>query len=241
MKRTLPTALFLLSLLAACVAAAQPLRVLCIGDSITQGGKQDRAEYTYRLALQRLLLAEGIDFNFLGSRQQGLQPEATWPDVAPGVPFDPDHEGYYGAKTARVAQLFLPALNDYPEAPDVVLIHLGTNDQSTEDPEHDVAMPLEQMVAALRYRNPQVAILLGHLNFNDSEGANAIRPVVEELAERLDSPTSPVRTVHHYRGWHERPRQPASDTFDWAHPNPKGQAKMAVRWLEALRPLLASD
>ena len=33
--------------------------ILCVGDSITQGGKTDREEWTYRLPLQRLLQTSG--------------------------------------------------------------------------------------------------------------------------------------------------------------------------------------
>ena len=59
------------------------------------------------------------------------------------------------------------------------------------------------------------------------------------MAQRLNSPASPVVTVHHYQGWKENPEEAGTDTFDWAHPNPQGQRKMAQAWLAALKPLLA--
>jgi len=34
------------------------------------------------------------------------------------------------------------------------------------------------------------------------------------------------------------PDKPQSDTFDWAHPNPQGQMKMAKAWFNALTPFL---
>ena len=86
----------------------------------------------------------------------------------------------------------------------------------------------------------RVVVLLGHLNFNDSRGANSIRPLVESLARELDTPESPVHTVAHYQGWQEHPGQPDSDTFDWAHPNPQGQEKMASRWFLAMSPFCES-
>jgi lysophospholipase L1-like esterase len=219
--------------------APPAVRILVVGDSITQGGKRNREEYTYRLPLQRLLQARGVAFDFLGTRSAGLHEDATWPEIAPGVPFDPDHAGYYGRKTAYVCGQVMAALPSMPVVPNVVLVHLGTNDQNSADPAAEVAAPLRELVVALRARNPRVAVLLGHLNFNDSKGANAIRPLVEALASELDTPESPVLTVHHYRGWNEKPRQPASDTFDWAHPNPVGQEKMAHAWLEAMGPALS--
>jgi lysophospholipase L1-like esterase len=36
----------------------------------------------------------------------------------------------------------------------------------------------------------------------------------------------------------EDPKREGADTFDWAHPNPQGQKKMADRWYEAMKPFL---
>jgi len=219
-------------------AETGPLRILCVGDSITQGGKAGREEHTYRLPLQRKLHAAGIPFRFLGSRTGGDDAGASWPGIAPGIPFDPRHEGYYGQKTETVTRLAREAWIPGSPAPDIVLIHLGTNDQEAADHAADVGEPLRGFIAFLRSLNPRVIVLLGHLNFNDSPGASAIRPLVESLASELDSPLSPVRTVPHHEGWQEHPDHPEPDTFDWAHPNPQGQEKMAVKWLAAMAPFL---
>ena len=47
-----------------------------------------------------------------------------------------------------------------------------------------------------------------------------------------------MRTVAHYEGWVENSDLPGADTFDWAHPNPQGQRKMAEKWIEAMRPFV---
>ncbi len=231
MKRLLVLAFFFI----ASLNAAEPLRILCIGDSITQGGKKDRDEWTYRLPLQEILREAGVSFDFIGSRQQGLQAEAKWPAVK-GQSFDPDHEGYYGAKTASVRdklKLTLPAL----AVPDIALIHLGTNDQKSDDHVATIVKPLEDIVAMLRAKNPKVRVFIGHLSFNGG-AALEIRPLVEDMAHRLSTADSPVLTVHHYRDWKENPKTEGSDTFDWAHPNPQGQRKMAAAWFAAMKPLL---
>lgn len=212
--------------------AAEPLRIVCIGDSITQGGKKDRAEWTYRLPLQAMLIEARVTFDFVGSRQQGLQPEAKWPEVN-GRAFDPDHEGYYGAKAASVRDKLKVTLPTFA-APDLALIHLGTNDQKAEDHVAAVVQPLEEIVALLRARNPQIRVLVGHLNF-DGGAALKIRPLVESLARKLSTVASPVSTVHPYRDWHADPKAAASDTFDWAHPNPQGQHKLAAAWFAAMQ------
>jgi lysophospholipase L1-like esterase len=212
-------------------AQKEPIRILCVGDSITQGGKRDRQEYTYRYPLFQMLKDARIHFDFIGTQSQGLQPDARWPNYR-DMPFDPDHEGYYGAKTATVRNHLLSNLPKLPP-PDYALVHLGTNDLRSDDYVATVQKPLSQIIEMLRDRNPNVTILLGHLNFNGGPAETKLRPLVEDLT-KLSTPKSKVITVHHYQGWIEHPNTPGTDTFDWAHPNPQGQLKMAANWFRAL-------
>ena len=164
-----------------------PVRILALGDSITQGGKRHVKEYTYRLPLQMILQQEGIDYDFVGSRQAGLHEDATWPDLAEGVPFDPDHEGYYGNTTYNATTKAMKAYDSYGTPPDIVLVHLGTNDQKHGDFQKNVGEPLREFIDFIRDKNPEVVVLLGHLNFNDSEAADEIREIVEAVAAELDT------------------------------------------------------
>lgn len=213
------------------IIAPPPLRILPLGDSITQGGRADRQEYTYRLPLQRMLRDAGVPFEFVGSMSGGLQADATWPQ-----PFDPRHEGHYGWKTAAVRDALTGWTDKWAAPPDVALIHLGTNDQGS-DAATTIVAPLREIIALLRKKNPRVVVLLGHLNFNGG-AALQIRPAVTAMARAVSTPESPVRTVDHFEGWTEDPAKPNTDTFDWAHPNPQGQEKMARRWFTAMRPYL---
>jgi len=201
---------------------AEPLRILCIGDSITQGGNTARPmELTYRLPLQAMLRTAGVPFDFIGTRHRGLDPDARWP-----AGFDDDHEGYYGMRTAVVrdrVERALPAL----APPDVALVHLGTNDM---DRPGAVARPLADIVAELRERNPRVVVLVGHVTLTGWR-AMMMRWRVTQLTGLLDTPQSPVIAVNHHRGWRQD-----SDTFDGVHPNPWGQHKMAEAWFNAMRP-----
>lgn len=224
-------------MLAVC-AVAEPIRIMPIGDSITQGGKTSREEYTYRWPLFCKLVDENVDFDFVGSRKFGLQKAAKWPEEYKGHKFDPDHEGYYGIKTADALKALQTAQTNWVAAPDLALIHLGTNDQKAEDHKVAVQDPLREIILLLRKQNPNVVILLGHLNFNYGVAPQKIRPLVEELAKEMNTEKSPVITVAHYKGWKERPTLEDTDTFDWAHPNAKGQKKMADAWYEAMKPYL---
>ena len=220
------------TLLASDPDSSDKIRIICIGDSITQGGKRDREEYTYRYPLFQMLTDAGVPFDFIGTRDQGLHADAKWPDYE-NHSFDADHEGYYGAKTAKVRDKLKDNLGELPP-PDIALIHLGTNDQRSDDHRATILEPLKEIVALLREQNPEVTVLIGHLNFNGG-AALKIRPMVEEITE-LSTDESRVATVNHFEDWSELPSAPDTDTFDWAHPNPQGQRKMAEKWFAAMRP-----
>jgi lysophospholipase L1-like esterase len=216
------------------VAEQRVYHILPLGDSITQGGRLPE-EYTYRWPLHQLLVDAGVRHEFVGSMTAGLVGEFKFPEEYKGQKFDPHHEGHYGWKTAAVRDHLAEWSKSWTHAPDIALIHLGTNDQGSKDFKADIIEPLTDIVRMLREKNPRVVVLLGHLNFNGG-AALEIRKEVEELARTLSTPDSPVATVHHYASWSEAPNGPHSDTFDWAHPNPAGQQKMAQAWYNALRP-----
>jgi lysophospholipase L1-like esterase len=58
------------------------------------------------------------------------------------------------------------------------------------------------------------------------------------MVDRLNAPDSPVVAVKHFEDWVADPRRAESDTYDWIHPNPRGQSRMALAWFAALRPYL---
>ena len=229
-------ALCLLAAVTSCTAGDK-VNILCLGDSITQGGKRDREEYTYRWPLFCMLVDAGVKFDFIGSLDKGLHEEARWPAEYKGVPFDPDHEGVYGIKTARALERLPEAIKKWDAAPDIALIHLGTNDKGTGTNKE----PLRKIIELLREQNPEMVIILGHLNFNDSPGAFRIDAEISELKKEMSTDQSPILIAHHYQNWQENPKAPDADTFDWAHPNPQGQRKMAERWFEAMKPWLKTD
>lgn len=217
-------------------ATPKTINVLPIGDSITQGGRADRPEYTYRYPLYFMLRDAGFRVDFIGSMRTGLQPEAVWPDKR-GVPFDLDHEAHYGWTSAQVRDRLRDVLASYPAPADIALIQLGSNDIHAPSYEKASIEPIKDIVGMLRERNPRVIVLIGHLLEHDRL-SRATRPLVERMANEITTPMSPVVTVRLYENWWERPSWPWTDTFDWAHPNPKGQQKMADKWFAAMLPYL---
>jgi lysophospholipase L1-like esterase len=230
------------------VVNADTVHILPLGDSITQGGRKDRKEYSFRYPLFYLLKDAKYDFDFVGSLTTGLNPEFTWPDKG-GIPFDPHHEGHYGVPTEWLRDRLREFMKSWSAAPDIVIINSSGNDMGakyfhkdgtpTENFDKDVVQPYRDMIAMLREKNPHVVVLIGKLQWKGGP-AGKINSEMELLARTLGTGDSPIAAVDDFKGWGVAPdggEEP--DTFDGAHPNEKGQAKLAANWFEALKPYLA--
>jgi len=183
------------------------------------------------------LVDEGTEVDFVGSQDSvfgGRNPE--WPDRH-GHAFDRDHEGHWGWNTEQVlAADALPRwLQGY--TPDLVLLHLGTNDAADGDSPRAIAERLARIVELLRAKNPRVRIALAKLIplAGDSGGAiAALNREIGSLGERLATKESPVVVVDQNSGF-----DPATDSYDGIHPNAAGEEKMAARWLEGIHRALS--
>jgi lysophospholipase L1-like esterase len=120
----------------------------------------------------------------------------------------------------------------------VVLLQLGTNDVLRGQSLDGTADELAGIVAALRSVNPRVTVLLARLTPVDrpeNERIARFNERIPGLVARLSTPASPVLEVDQFTSI-----DPATDTADGLHPNAAGEARMAQRWLESLRPVLAA-
>jgi lysophospholipase L1-like esterase len=198
----------------------RPVRIMPLGDSITEGTSGDA---TWRYWLQKSLEANGCVVDFVGSRRGVRYGQARFSD------FDPDHEGHWGWTTAQVkAEIDRWASDAKPE---IVLLHLGTNDLGS-DPERTSA-GLGAVVASLRRANPAVEIYLARLipaAGVPDEVMRRTNDAIARLAAERDRPESRLIVVDQFTGF-----DPRADTYDGVHPNEWGERKMARRWFGALR------
>ncbi|MFC1573521.1 hypothetical protein ACFL6M_08000, partial [Candidatus Eisenbacteria bacterium] len=114
--------LAVLVILSSTVLAQEP--IMPLGDSITHGG-QGYASYRYPLWFN--LEQGGYDVDLVGDLDEiyGSSPNLTWyPDYY--TEFDRDHEGHWGWRTDEIADIIVGTVTS--NEPDVVLVHLGTND-----------------------------------------------------------------------------------------------------------------
>lgn len=200
-----------------------PVRIMPLGDSITEGTSGDA---TWRYWLQKDLEAQGCAVDYVGSRRGVVRGRPRFSD------FDPDHEGHWGWTTGQVRA----RIDEWARAakPDVVLVHLGTNDLGRE-PER-IAANLDSILASLRAANPKVDVYLARLipaAGVPDEVVGATNEAIARLAAERDRAGARVLLVDQHTGF-----DPRVDSRDGVHPNESGEKKIARRWLEALRPRL---
>jgi acyl-CoA thioesterase I len=205
---------------------AETVRILPLGDSITAGRTN---HWSYRRDLEAALNGAGCSFDFVGS--------LAGPGSAPGAPLgDRDHDGHSGLRTDQIrARLnnWLPG-----NGHDWALVHVGTNDvlQGTSIPA--ARTNISQIIDKLRNANPAVGILLAQVIPNRPGNEAAVVALNEEIASLAQLKTtqaSPVIVVDQYSGY-----STFTHNYDEIHPNDAGEARIAQRFFETLRPRIAA-
>lgn len=205
-------------------AEGEPLRIMPLGDSITQGSRD-----SYRRPLWFKLRQAGMNVDFVGSMSRGYGLSFKTQD------FDGDHEGHWGWRADEV-------LNRVDEwitrsNPDIVLLHLGTNDIGIGQPIEETTSEIGWIVQRLRQYKPDIHILLAAIipvaNETVTNRITKFNHALAQLAETVDSLDSRVVLVDQFTGFDGR-----QDTYDGTHPNSRGNRKMADKWFAAIRSIL---
>jgi len=198
--------------------AAEPTRILAVGDSITQGGK---TFVTYRLPLDQKLRAAGLNYEFVGSQQSEGPHGPLW------------HEGYGGKNAEFLAGLMPQKLKS--AKPDILLLHCGHNHSAEEKPVPGILAAERAIIETARKQNPKVVVLLAQVITSGKLPKYGYLPELNQaqvlLARELTRPESPVMIVDQATGF-----DPQKDTImDRVHPNAQGAEKMANKWFLAMK------
>ncbi len=199
------------------------IRIMPLGDSITQGPADIDS---YRRPLWERLKKTNARIDFVGSMK------TNYPYTGSAhSDFDMDHEGHWGWRADEV----LAKIDGWAEhaAPDIVLVHLGSNDILQKQKSEDTIEELKQIIIALRKHNPRIKILLAQLIPIASKTANIriqeLNGLLPDMAQSITTDDSPVHIVNQHEGF-----DAFKDTYDGIHPNESGIEKMAQKWYKAL-------
>ncbi|MEU9823881.1 cellulose binding domain-containing protein [Micromonospora chersina] len=202
-------------------AAATPVRVMPLGDSITG------SPGCWRSVLWNRLQSTGYtDVDFVGT----LGPQGC------GQPYDGDNEGHGGYLVTNVAnQNLLPGWLAATH-PDVVLMHFGTNDVWSNIAPATILAAYSTLVDQMRAANPATTVLVAKIiPMNPATCAEcgqrvvALNAAVDGWAAGKTTAASPVVVVDQWTGF-----STATDTYDGVHPNAAGDQKISDRWYPAL-------
>ena len=122
--------------------------------------------------------------------------------------------------------------------PEVILIHLGSNDVFQDEDVETTLDELGELIDAVRESRPETTFLLAQIIPTAMAPANVgIRELnarIPELAATKSSEALRVVVVDHFTGF-DATRQ----TYDGVHPNADGEIHLSDRWLAALEDVLA--
>ncbi|MCK8469047.1 SGNH/GDSL hydrolase family protein [Microbacterium sp. KSW4-16] len=208
-----------------------PLRVLPLGDSITYGVGSGASTFAsgYRGPLQRLLEGSdrGYGYDFVGPYRTGH------------ASVDVDHAGYIGF---RIDQLQVYASKWVGDArPDVVLLHIGTNDMNQNYMTATAPDRLRTLIDTVRSASPAgVKIIVAQIapspNKNIHDRVAAYNEGVQKVVDQESAEHGDTYLVDMFNAL--TPTSGTGDFADYLHPNDNGYNKMARVWNETLSQLM---
>ena len=215
----------ILLLLVTPAVAQVPIRIMPLGDSITEA---EAGHASYRYWLWHALNGAGYTVDLVG------QSSGVYNGAPLYANFDQDHEGHWGWRADQIlAQI---ALWTPLSQPDIVLMHLGTNDIWQGQSLASTIAELDSIVQLIRMTNPAIIVVIAQIipgNSPQLASIPAYNALIPGLAALLSTPQSPVTVVDQYSGF-----DATTQTYDGVHPSESGERQMAGRWLEALAPHL---
>src|ERR1041384_1975165 len=200
-------------------------RIMPLGDSITGSPGCWRA-----LLWTDLQNAGFTNIDFVG----------TLPPQGCGIPHDGDNEGHGGILATNMADQnqLVPWLA--ATRPDIVIMHLGTNDVWNARTPAVILTAFSKLVDQMRAQNPNMKILVAQIiPMNPSnciacaQRVVAFNAAIPAWAAGKSTPQSPITVVDQWTGFNT-----ATDTGDGVHPNDAGNQKISDRWFPALSMVL---
>jgi lysophospholipase L1-like esterase len=201
----------------------KPVKIMLIGDSITEGICSSES---YRRYLDGMLRRDGKLIDFIGSRKKHRDNQVE-PD---SYEYDIEHEGHWGKDSGWLAEN-LPGLLK-GDAPDVAVIHLGSADIVSSITTDRIIGNIDRVVAALRAKNKNVKIVLAKIIpvQGKAKEVELLNMKISEFEGAHSTTGSPLLVADLHTGF-----SASEDLTDGGIlPNPSGAKKMARTFCDAI-------
>ena len=251
-----PLAFVVAIVVAACVSGCVgsvsepdgPVRIMCLGDSITAGYTDNPDwnvpfEFGYRSGLYSLLAAAGHDIQFVGESPEPWDGRFGLPTNTPKLDLrgmgQDKHRGYGGASIEDLSQ----EVEGYIESdkPDVILLMIGINGVDANSPTQ-----LESLVKRILATAPGVILIVARISpyawFNQELWDYNLY-ISDGLIPTYAAEGYTVSTVDLYSLFlvdAEDPTSisPSGHSNKINHPSPALYTEMAQAWFDGLEPVL---
>lgn len=199
------------------VPDSTPLRVMVVGDSITQGrGADDPWRCHLYRAIRELRPVDmvGVRSDLYGAPDGSSRYAADC---------DPDHAAYWGRQLAASADTVRADVT--AAHPDVIVVLAGTNDINLGHSVDQVAADFRRFVAEARVADPDIRIVAGTVlptnGVVDQVRITAYNRWLWQRADELDVQLATTAAAI----------DPTTDLYDGVHPNGQGAARIAGAFL----------
>lgn len=225
-------------------ATRQPLRIMCVGDSITVGYTDNPKwrvpfEFGYRAKLYSLLRDAGYDVQFVGRGEDPWNGRSGMPTNTPTLDLRPlgqdRHRGDAGRKTAGVANGIRDWIKE--DNPDVILLMIGINDGGGAEACRILELIVERVVTTKPDADLVVAQITPKIKpLAEIDAYNAY--IRDKLVPTYRAKGCRVSTVDQHRNMLEDGLIDPSRFSNGAnHPDAVAYDRMAQTWFEAIKVL----
>jgi acyl-CoA thioesterase I len=205
-----------LSKFAASSSENRPLKIMPLGDSITDGYFVPGG---YRIDLYAAIEHRGYSIDFVGSLSNGL-------DSLP----DKNHEGHSGWRIEQIHDRVVEWLQTFQ--PDLILLLIGTNDMVQEEGVPTAPDRLDKLIETIFQTTPNVHLFVASippiLEPTLNQRVMDYNRAIEQLVRQKQNAGKPIGFVDLYY------ILSLDDLPDGIHPNREGFRKIARAWEAAL-------
>jgi len=205
------------------------IKIMPLGDSVTDGSHRGRYPGAYRIKLYELCKEAGIDIDFVGSKRNG-------PESLP----DKEHEGYIGMwsdcitkNTNEKEDINLKEKLDTFK-PDILLVLFGYNDVGHGGSDNATRVPsnLGAIIDLAHAKLPATHVIIGTLtSTKESDWQSEFVAINKELPGMVNRKKAEGKKAYladHFAA------TTLDDLADNVHPNAEGYAKIAKVWFDVI-------